>query len=60
MTTENNKETYEIWTRCDNCGSLDTIKIPKGTEQKNVLKNTMCKYCDCKGLTSAGPKWPLY
>ena len=50
-------DTYEVWTRCGNCGDLSHELIPKGTEADKILSDKICKRCDCKTLSSAGLRW---
>jgi len=43
---ERDKNYYEVWVKCTNCGQREKVSILKGV----TVEDTPCPVCGCKAL----------
>lgn len=44
------KTTYDVKTKCTNCGMKQNTKIKKGNAASEVIGNGKCENCGCQTL----------
>lgn len=43
--------TYEVKTKCGNCGTIQLTKIKKGNKAEEVISKGKCENCGCAELS---------